>query len=46
MTENIKLFLKESSIAEKVKLPTCVIVHRTRLSSKEIIQVKKQEQQK
>jgi len=41
MTKKIKQFLEESAAAEKVSLPTRIIVHRTRLSPKDIIRIKK-----
>ena len=41
MEKKIKQFLEESAAAEKVSLPTRIIVHRSRLSPKDIIRVKK-----
>jgi hypothetical protein len=40
MTENIKLFLAKSPMAEKIKLPARVIVHRTRISPGDILGIK------
>ena len=40
MAENINLFLRNSQVAKKIKLPVRVIVHRTQLSPKDIIRIK------